>query len=99
MSPACWVSPACGLSATSRALDCQSPVTGADTKRNWSAVPVMPVPAADTLRVPLEVVSLPAAGLLMSWQVKPEGQLGSAGGVGGAGPVPNAYSWPLLSPT
>ena len=74
------------------ALDCVSPVTGVERKRNWSEVPWMAAPEAVTVRVPLVVDSEPAmAGLRMSWQVTGPavvspgssvvGQLASAGGV------------------
>ncbi len=90
MSPACWVSPDGGAWPVRVTLAWVSPVTGSDTRRNWSPVPLTPVPAAFTVRVPAVDDSLPLAGLWMSWQVKPVGQLGSAGGVAGAGPSPKA---------
>jgi len=71
-------------------LVCASPLTCWLMNRNWSALPVNPVPAAVTVRLAPEVLSLPVAGLLMSWQVKPDGQFGSGGGEDGALPWPNA---------
>jgi hypothetical protein len=63
------VSPAPGASAVIWTFDWESPVTGWFTKRNWSPMPLMPEPAALTVRTPPLVDSLPLAGLLMSWQV------------------------------
>ena len=63
-------------------LDCESPVTGSEMNRNWSDVPWIAAPDAATVSLPLLVLSDPAtAGLLMSWQVNPVGQFGSAGTV------------------
>ena len=72
-------------------LACESPVTCLLMNRNWSPVPLTPVPPAVTMRFPPEDCSPPAGGLLMSWQVNPDGQFGSAGGVAGALPWPKAY--------
>ena len=82
--------PACGAWPVTVTLAWESPVTGSATRRNWSPVPLIPVPAAVTVRVPPAVDSLPLAGAWMSWHVKPAGQLASVGGVAGAGPVPKA---------
>jgi hypothetical protein len=71
-------------------LVCASPATCLLMNRNWSPVPANPVPAAVTVRFAPDVDSLPWAGLLMSWQVKPDGQFGSGGGEAGAAPGPNA---------
>ena len=63
--------------------------------RNWSDVPWIAAPDAVTVSTPLLVLSDPATpGLLMSWQVKPAGQFGSAGGVVVELGRPKAYrSW------
>ena len=91
--------PGCGACETMLVLVCASPVTCSLRNRNWSPVPLMSLPAAVTVRLAPEACSLPWAGWLMSWQVKPDGQFGSGGGGAGAVPWPNAYSCPAIVPT
>src|ERR1700734_4329076 len=66
-----------------------SPDDGSLINRNWSEPPVSakPAPPAITVHTPPETLSDPAGdGLPMSWQVAPDGQLGSGGGEPGSGP-------------
>src|SRR5487761_1456098 len=68
-------------------------------KRNWSDVPLMPVPLSVIVQVEPETVSAPAGDAPpISWQVQPEGQFGSGGGVTLPG-MENACMTPLVSPT
>ena len=82
MMPAWALVPEPPAWAVTRASICTSPGEGWLISRKESLVPPTPDPPADTVHVPLATFSDPAgAGLPMSWQVDPAGQLGSGGRV------------------